>query len=279
MREQAMETRHQQVRAFYEQDADGYQWRRWFSTPVALTNYQMTEEALQEALASQPEEDILELGCGPGTWTAVIAPRCRRLTAVDISPRMVQMARQYMSPTMANVDFEVADFANWQPGRTWDKAFAVRVFEHFDDKALVLERLHGLLRPGGRIVLVTKTVPSIWNGRVRLLRTARRLLGREDPAEQAKRADFWMRRITPWHLSHLLRKAGFSSVSISPVILRLPIFARGEDEYPVVGQRLEGPLLCWSLAVARAIRRTPPWIRLCGTFATESYLASAQRGG
>ncbi|MGC8839621.1 MAG: class I SAM-dependent DNA methyltransferase [Anaerolineae bacterium] len=272
-----MERRHEQVRAFYDQDADDYQWRRWFASPVARANYQMTQEALLEALAPEAEEDILEVGCGPGTWTAVVAPRCRSLTAVDISPRMVEQARAYVQAP--NVRFEVADFVRWDAGRTWDKAFAVRVFEHFEDKPLALARLRDLLRPGGRLVLITKTVPSLWNGRVRMLRLARRLLGREGAREQARRAAFWMQRVHPLRLRHLLAEAGFGAISIVPVIFRPPIFARGEDEYPLIGPGWEEPLLEFSLAVARRVRRMPAWVRLCCTLGSESYLAVGQREG
>ncbi|MGQ9585341.1 MAG: class I SAM-dependent DNA methyltransferase [Anaerolineae bacterium] len=272
-----MERRHDQVRAFYEQDAGDYQWRRWFASPVAQANHQMTQEALLEALAPEAHEDILEVGCGPGTWTAVVAPRCRSLTAVDISARMVEQARAYVQAP--NVQFEVADFVHWQAGRTWDKAFAVRVFEHFEDKALALARLRDLLRPSGRLVLITKTVPSLWNGRVRLLRLMRRLLGRERAAEQARQAIFWMERVHPLRLRRLLTEAGFVSISIAPVIFRPPIFARGEDEYPLIGPRLEKPLLGGSLAMARWVRRAPAWVRLCGTLGSESYLAVGWRGG
>lgn len=267
--------RHDQIRVFYDQDAEDYQWRRWFASPVAQANYQMTQEALLEALAPQAEEDILEVGCGPGTWTAVVAPRCRSLTAVDISPRMVEQARAYVQAP--NVQFEVADFVRWEAGRTWDKAFAVRVFEHFEDKALALARLRDLLRPGGRLVLITKTVPSLWNGRVRVLRLARRLLGREKASEQARRAAFWMQRVHPLRLRWLLAEAGFGAISIVPVILRPPIFARGEDEYPLIGPRWEGPLLRISLALARQVRQMPNWVRLCCTLGSESYLAAGQR--
>jgi SAM-dependent methyltransferase len=269
--------RHDQVRTFYDQDAGDYQWRRWFASPVAQANYQMTREALLEALAPTLDEEILEVGCGPGTWTAVVAPQCRSLTAVDISPHMVEQARAYVQA--ANVQFEVADFVRWEAGRTWDKAFAVRVFEHFEDKALALARFRDLLRPGGRLVLITKTVPSLWNGRVRLLRLARRLLGREGAAEQARRAAFWMQRVHPLRLRRLLADAGFGSISIVPVILRPPIFARGEDEYPLIGPRWEGPLLAFSLAMARRVRRMPAWVRLCCTLGSESYLAVGQREG
>jgi len=269
-----MARRQKQVEAFYDQDANTYQERRWFCNPVSLSNYRMTRSALFDVLLPAAGDRILEFGCGPGTWTREVAATGASVTAVDISEQMLAQARAYTSGLA--VTFAKADFSEFQPDGVYDKVFGVRVFEHFPDKLHVLRTVYSFLRPDGRLVLITKTVPSIWNGRVRLLRTVRRLRGRT-PRPPAPAAEFWMERITPWRLQSLMKSVGFEQVRMSPVIVRLPVMARGEDEYPIIFPPLEQPLLRFSEATAQAIRRGPGVLRWAGLFFSESYLATGVR--
>jgi len=268
-----MASRHQQVREFYERDAAEYQINRWSKDEVALANYTMTKEALLEALWPTVDERILEIGCGSGTWTQVVAQRCRELTAIDISANMLALAQDYV--TAANVTFIQGDFARHQPEGAYDKVFAIRVFEHFQDKGETLCRIRNSLRDGGRVVIITKTVPSIWNGRVRINRTLRRLFRRQALGRQEYEAQFWMERITPWRLQRMLAASGFINIWVGPVILRLPILARGEDEYPLVFPPLESKVLDISLRMAQRVRQGPVWLRYLATFCSESYLVTA----
>jgi GNAT superfamily N-acetyltransferase len=41
--------------------------------------------------------DVLELACGSGLWTRFLAPRARRLVAVDASPRMLDLNRSHVA--------------------------------------------------------------------------------------------------------------------------------------------------------------------------------------
>ncbi|HEY3717219.1 MAG TPA: class I SAM-dependent methyltransferase [Jatrophihabitantaceae bacterium] len=38
--------------------------------------------------------DVLELACGTGVWTALLAGRANTLTAVDAAPEMIEIARE-----------------------------------------------------------------------------------------------------------------------------------------------------------------------------------------
>jgi 2-polyprenyl-3-methyl-5-hydroxy-6-metoxy-1,4-benzoquinol methylase len=266
-----MISKHEQVRRFYEADASDYQRHRWFGNAVAQADYCMTGDALLDALRPHEAERILEVGCGPGTWTRVVSARCRTLTAIDISEKMIQSARGYAQAS--NITFVCSDFMLFTTMERYDKVFAVRVFEHFQDKAEFLHHSRELLKPGGQFVLITKTIPSIWNGRVSINRTMRRLF-RRPVATYPHSTDFWMKRVSPWKVRRLLSRAGFENVDVVPVVLRLPIFARGEDEYPLLRPPLEETALRWSLSVARCVWRAPSYLRRWAIVFSESYLAS-----
>lgn len=54
------------------------------------------------------ELDALEIGCGTGSFARLLARRFRRVLALDLSPQMIEMARE-RSREYRNIDFQVAD--------------------------------------------------------------------------------------------------------------------------------------------------------------------------
>lgn len=95
--------------------------------------------------------DVVDLGCGPGNSTALLASRfpAAALLGIDSSPAMVEAARKRLPA----VRFEVADIATWQPAEQVDLIFANAVLQWLPDHATLLPRLLGLLRRGGVLAL------------------------------------------------------------------------------------------------------------------------------
>lgn len=53
--------------------------------------------ATLDAIGSGPFENALEIGCGNGTLARGLAPRCHRLTAMDVTPAAVESARRHLA--------------------------------------------------------------------------------------------------------------------------------------------------------------------------------------
>jgi trans-aconitate 2-methyltransferase len=89
----------------------------------------------------------VDLGCGPGNSTALIAARYpdAEVIGLDTSPAMLESARARL-PGLA---FALADAATWMPERAPDLIFANAVLQWLPDHAALLPRLFGLLAPGG----------------------------------------------------------------------------------------------------------------------------------
>jgi SAM-dependent methyltransferase len=65
--------------------------------------------------------DVLELACGPGTWTERLHARAASLTAVDASPEMLALAAERLGDR--SVRFMQADLFRWRPDRRYDVVF------------------------------------------------------------------------------------------------------------------------------------------------------------
>ncbi|MDQ6841089.1 MAG: class I SAM-dependent methyltransferase, partial [Actinomycetota bacterium] len=65
-----------------------------------------------------PTGDVLELACGPGTWTPQLLRHACSVTALDASPEMLAIASERVRD--ARVRFIEADIFGWKPDRRYD---------------------------------------------------------------------------------------------------------------------------------------------------------------
>src|SRR5689334_6895577 len=56
----------------------------------------------------QTVENILEIGCGIGVFSRLIAQRSQTVIAIDLSPKMIDAAKA-LSQSQSNISFQVAD--------------------------------------------------------------------------------------------------------------------------------------------------------------------------
>lgn len=97
---------------------------------------------------------VADLGCGTGALAAELAPRVKRVVAVDQSAAMLRAARR-RTEGLANVELHEAELSALplDSGRC-DAALLVLVLAYLDDPAPALAEAARILRPGGRLVVV-----------------------------------------------------------------------------------------------------------------------------
>ena len=117
-----------------------------------------TAAQVAQALLLQPDDQVLELGCGVGRIGRELAPQCRSWHGVDIAANMLTVAKQRTSH-LSNVAFQhlhrtsLSMFAD----ASFDKAYSVAVLIHLDkeDVFLYLREVARILRPGGLLYVDT----------------------------------------------------------------------------------------------------------------------------
>jgi SAM-dependent methyltransferase len=72
--------------------------------------------------AFRPAGSVLDLACGPGTWTGCLLRHASDVTAVDASPEMLAIAASRVGDD-APVRFVEADLFTWEPDRRYDVVF------------------------------------------------------------------------------------------------------------------------------------------------------------
>ena len=116
-----------------------------------------THEKLKEIVSDLigPEDLVLECACGTGLLSAVIAPRCRRLTATDFSEQMLKKAKKNCA-SFRNAAFAKADITALQyPDGSFDKVVAGNVIHLLDNPLTALGELNRVCKDGGILIIPT----------------------------------------------------------------------------------------------------------------------------
>jgi 2-polyprenyl-3-methyl-5-hydroxy-6-metoxy-1,4-benzoquinol methylase len=105
---------------------------------------------------------LLEVGCGRGEFLGVAAEAGFEVSGVDVSPSSVASANQrfgreaVLCGNLEDVPLQAGSY---------DVCALFDAIEHVRDPSALLQRLHGLLKPGGTLFLSTPSLDS-WNAKL-----------------------------------------------------------------------------------------------------------------
>jgi demethylmenaquinone methyltransferase/2-methoxy-6-polyprenyl-1,4-benzoquinol methylase len=135
--------------AYYAARAKEYE--RIYDKPERQADLARLRKLIPQYLAGR---DVLEVACGTGYWTQFIAPLARTVTATDINPETLEIARTKAYPPR-RVTIEQADVYRLTASeRRFTGAFAGFWWSHLEhrERRSFVEVLHRSLAPGAVVV-------------------------------------------------------------------------------------------------------------------------------
>lgn len=153
---------------------------------------------------------VLDVGCGAGLLSEALAREGAQVTALDLAPELVKVARLHGLESGVKVDYRlqsVESLAAELPG-TFDAVTCMEMLEHVPDPASIIRACATLLRPGGRLFLSTlNRTPAAFA----LAIVGAEYLARLLPKGTHQYRDF----IKPHELGAWLRQAGLQLEDVS----------------------------------------------------------------
>jgi SAM-dependent methyltransferase len=199
---------------------DGYIRHRWGESETQRRHYAQTRAALVHALSQAAPLGIMaEIGCGPAVWTDLYLRDVPSALLCDISKGMLDQARTRVAQwdggvLLRKVEFLCGDFLTAAfPAGHFDTILSVRAFEYVSDKRAFVAKCFSSLRPGGRLLVVTKN--KAWYDQRRDERELSTGQGGALSTAVAMQLDLATRA----QLSGWWTESGFQGVRVTPVVL------------------------------------------------------------
>lgn len=130
--------------------------KRYARSPVAdEAAYQKKIEVTRGYL--QPDMAVLEFGCGTGSTAIRHAPYVKHIRAVDISGKMLDIARAKAATAgVTNIDFERADIDDLEVADgAYDVVLGLSILHLLEDRDAAIAKVYRMLKPGGVFVSST----------------------------------------------------------------------------------------------------------------------------
>jgi ubiquinone/menaquinone biosynthesis C-methylase UbiE len=98
-------------------------------------------------------EAALDVGCGTGVFSRLLAKRSDRVVALDLSPRMIEVAKA-RSKHDPNIEFQVADATKWAfPIGEFDCVVSIATLHHLPIED-TLRKMRQALKTGGTLAIL-----------------------------------------------------------------------------------------------------------------------------
>ena len=174
-----------------------------WATPAGRIRAERRAAVIAAGARLGPRVRALEIGCGTGLFTEMFACSGAAISACDISPDLLAMARRRLPE--GYVRFIQGRFEDCTFPFPFDAVIGSSVLHHLDCEH-ALGKIFALLRPGGRLSFAE---PNMLNPQIALQKNIPRLKARlgDSPDETA---------FFPWTMRRMLTAAGFTGIAITP---------------------------------------------------------------
>jgi len=132
----------------YDARADEYEQKLWFDQHI------LGVARLRKQIMSKAHGTILDVACGTGLNFPLFPPSSK-ITATDLSPRMLEIARQKAAQLNLNVNSKVMDAQHLEfPDESFDTVVSTLSTCTFPDPVQALREMGRVCRAGGQILLL-----------------------------------------------------------------------------------------------------------------------------
>ena len=106
---------------------------------------------------------VLDVGCGTGNFSIKLARLGCRVTGIDLSGKMLAVARRKAKQQAPDITFKRMDVYSLEfPDGYFDDVFSMAAFEFITEPRRAYSEMFRVLKPGGRLLIGTINPESKW---------------------------------------------------------------------------------------------------------------------
>ncbi len=161
---------------------DGFaeQYDKWFTTGLGKYVLQCEKELVLELAAPKPGDKVLDIGVGTGIFALELMNHGAEITGIDVSERMLEVARSKGVKNVAIGNAVSLDF----PDESFDLVISITALEFVKENDKAISEMVRVCKKGGRVVVGTLGSGSLW-----ALKRSR--AARKDPGSVFRDARFY----------------------------------------------------------------------------------------
>lgn len=174
-------------------------------------------DSIYQLIVSVGARRVLDVGCGLGKVTVYLAQKGIEVVGIDISTRLISLARKKAQEHSVPVDFQVTELSRFNSTEKFDVVLFAGVIEHIGNDEKIIGEAKRLLKKEGKIIITVPAFPLLYNNR-------------------DKRIGH-LRRYTKKTLGEKLRSQGYTNIQhryygFLVIFGALYLILRKKDEYP-----------------------------------------------
>ena len=114
----------------------------------AQGNVDIHDLMYREFLVASIDKKVLDIACGCGMGTKMLAERALKVHGYDIDAETIEFAKKYYNDV--KIEYAVGDICNIpEPDESFDTVVSVETFEHVSDIDKLIGEVHRVLKPKG----------------------------------------------------------------------------------------------------------------------------------
>jgi ubiquinone biosynthesis O-methyltransferase len=138
-------------------------YQRWRASELGRITDTIEEELILDLVGPLPGKRVLDVGCGDGALSVLLAGNGVEVTGLDIDPRMLDAARRRATEANVRAHFVAGNAAALPFAKgSFDIVTAIAVLCFVPDPDKVFGEMTRVLRPGGRLVVGELGRHSLW---------------------------------------------------------------------------------------------------------------------
>ncbi|HUV13199.1 MAG TPA: class I SAM-dependent methyltransferase [Acidobacteriota bacterium] len=120
---------------------------------VDAPRYLLRKFCALKLLKDVPRGEVLEIGCGAGSFSAVLVRRGFKVKAIDTSSAAVELCRERLNGSIeaGDLSVELKDFQEVKG--TFDGVFMFEVLEHLEFDRAAVKDIHSMIHDGGHLFI------------------------------------------------------------------------------------------------------------------------------